>query len=345
MGIKLDRRLNEREQCILQSIIRLYVLNNYPIGSRYLARYMEPILNLSPASIRNVMSDLEEMEFICHPHTSAGRIPTDKGYRYFVNSLKEFEQLQPAELLTVQDNLLNANSDEILKDASKILSLLSHYLGIVQIPHFQDINVQKIEIIPLSSTRVLLILALESNIVRTVNLEAHFEIEYSKISEITSYINERISGKSLNFIRENFKEILFEINELNKPLFRLFIDSADKIFDSRQQEDKILIAGARQLLSAPEFDDLKRVKSVIEIIENEDVIVHLLDKNDDNREQMRVLIGTEMENELMNDYSMVVTSYRIGSAHGSIGLIGPKRMDYSKMMSLVDFVSKTITGR
>ncbi|MFA6571044.1 MAG: heat-inducible transcriptional repressor HrcA [Bacteroidota bacterium] len=337
-----DRELTEREKHILQAIIHLYILQASPIGSRILAKYLEKDLKLSPASIRNVMSDLEEMEFISHPHTSAGRVPTDKGYRFYVDSMNPFEDLSESELIQVKQELLVSPNETVLRDASKVLGMLSHYLGIVKIPHLTDLVVEKIELISLSSTRLLVVIALASNIVRTVTLEAEFEYNSHKLEEISGFINERVGGKQLKYLRENFPQMLSGSNISSMPLVRLFINSIDKIFNYPNIGDRIHIAGAPNLLNNPEFDDLKKVKGIIELLENEDVIVHLLDQYDDSGESLKVLIGKEMGNELFDDYSLIVSKYRIGSASGSIGLIGPKRMQYSRMMSLVYNVAKII---
>lgn len=346
MGAGLDMELNEREKSILQSIVQLYILKASPIGSRNLAKYLQGQLNLSPATIRNTMADLEEMELISHPHTSAGRIPTDKGYRIYVDYLMKMEDLTVNEMNTVRENLLSGSSANVFKDASKILGLLSHYLSIVAIPDIRDLVVLKIDLIELSSSKILVVIALDSNNVKTVTLEADFEINYLYLPEICTYINEKVSGRPLKFIRDNFLDLISDFHHRDNILIRLFVDSVDKIFRYSSSEDKLFIAGTQNLLQHPEFGDLEKVKTVIEIIENEDVIIHLLDNPEKNVERgIRVFIGSEMQSDLLDDYSLVISTYRIGSADGSIGLIGPKRMNYSKMMSLVSHVSQILSKK
>ena len=336
------RDLTSREKDILRSIIHLYILKAAPIGSRHLAKYLEKEMNLSPATIRNVMSDLEEMQFISHPHTSAGRIPTDKGYRFYVDSLMNIEKLTGREILTLKKNLTAGISDTVLKDASRLLGMISRYLGIVEIPHLTELIILKIELIALSSTKLLVVLALDSNIVRTVTLESELHIDLKLLDEITNYLNERIAGKTLKFVRDNFFEMVSDISHYDTPLIRLFLGSIDKIFESQGTKDRIHIAGTQNLLKNPEFEDLDKVRGVIELVENEEIIVHLLDKYEDTN-GVKVLIGKEIRTEPLDDYSLIVTNYRIGSASGAIGLIGPKRMHYSKMISLVQYVSELIS--
>ena len=336
----LERELSEREREILRRIIQLYILKPAPVGSRTLSKFIQE--ELSAATIRNVMSDLEEMEFISHPHTSAGRIPTDKGYRFYVDSLDELESLSKNELLTLEKTLMH--SDMVFKDASKILGILSSYLSIVAIPQLIDLKVLRIELIMLSSSRLLIVIALDSNFVKTITLEAGFNIEHRQLDQVCSYINEKVSGKPLKFIRDNFREILRDYRHKDAPLMRLFVDSIDTILDIKNLKENIHIAGTPNLLDYSEFGNPERIKGVIELLENEDIIVHLLDKYEDTDSNINVLIGSEIQNELLDDYALVISNYRIGTARGSIGIIGPKRMPYGKMMSLVkhvsDFLSK-----
>jgi heat-inducible transcriptional repressor len=338
-----NRDLSSRERDILTKIIHLYILNSTPVGSRNLAKYLEQTNKLSPATIRNVMSDLEEMDYISHPHTSAGRIPTDKGYRFYVDSMTEIEQSSDHELNAVRSKLTGVNTpDEVLRGASKLLGMLSNYLSVVAFPYLTDFIIQKIDLIALSSTRLLAVVALESNVVRTVTLEASFDVDGRHLEEIKNYINEKISGRTLGFVRENFNAIITDYRRKDAPLIRLFVDSVDKIFDKQSGAEKIHIAGTHNLLENTEMEDLSRVKGIIELIENEDIIIHLMDKHEDS-EGIKVMIGKELQNALFDDYSMIVSSYQIGGGTGSIGLIGPKRMNYSKMISLVKLVSDTIS--
>jgi heat-inducible transcriptional repressor len=340
----INGNLSGREQSILQTIIHLYILNASPVGSRNLSKHLGKELKLSPATIRNVMSDLEEMELISHPHTSAGRVPTDKGYRYYVDSLMRIDHLTAQEIDVLQHTFQESTAETVLKDASKLLGVLSHYLSIVEIPHLKDLILQKIELLQLSSTRILVVLALDSNIVKTLTLEAAFEVDNSRLDKISSIINEKISGRPLKFLRDNFADMIKEIDTSEHPIIRLFVESVDEIFNPNSTSDRLHIAGTQNLLNYPEFEDIQRIKGVIELVENEDIIVHLLDKYDEEVNGVRVLIGEEMDDKIFNDYSLIMTNYRLGNANGSIGLIGPKRMNYSKMFSLVNQIAMIISN-
>jgi len=337
------RELNQREIDILRTIIHLYILNAMPVGSRSLSKYLEGDYKLSPATIRNVMADLEEMELISHPHTSAGRVPTDKGYRFYVDTIMKREALTQSEMDALRNSLNPNVSEDILKDASKLLGMLSKYLSIVELPHITDLIVFRIELFYLTSNRLLVVLALDSNIVRTVTLEVNFEVSEKNLDQLSRFINEKISGKPLKYIRDNFKDIISDYNQGDAPLIRLFIDSIDKLFKNHYKSDRIHISGTQNLLNYPEFEDLDKVRSVIELIENEDIIIHLFDTYDTGEKSPQILIGKELNIKFLEDYALVISNYQYGSASGSIGLIGPKRMNYSKITSLVQYMTELLS--
>jgi len=342
----IDLELSTRERAILRSVVNLYIANAAPVGSRKLSKFLEKNLSLSPATIRNVMVDLEERELITHPHTSAGRIPTDKGYRFYVDYLMQMESLSKGEHLALS-NLVKENkaSDTALKETSKILGILSKYLALVRIPTAKSAIVKKLELIKLSSTHILVVLALESNLVNTVTLEAKFSVEDKHLEEITTSLNDRISGLKLTELQNSFPEIVSDLDVADKPLIRLFVDSVDRIFRMKSEKGELFTSGTQNLLELPEFEDMGKVKSIIELVENEDVIVHLLDNMPFN-DSMEVLIGEEIGNEKLNDYSMIISNYQFaGSGEGTIGLIGPKRMQYNKMLPLVKIISELLSEK
>lgn len=343
----VNRDLSEREREILQRIVHLYILNGNPIGSRFLSKIIQDEMKLSPATLRNIMADLEDMHFITHPHTSAGRIPTDLGYRFYVDNLTKLENLNKNELERIQNNLLNAPQELAFQHASKLLGALSQYLSIIELPSFRAYKILKIEIVQLSSNKILVVLELESDFLKTVTLEINFEMESSELTDITRIINEKVSGKPVSFIRDNFQEIFNESELRETPLIRLFTDSVDKIFEDPQTNQRLMIAGTRNLLNYPEFEDMNRIRTIIELVESEEIIVHVLDKIEDksNNENMNIFIGSELDYDMLDDYSLIRSSFKIGSASGSIGIIGPKRMNYSKMISLVKIFSEVLSEK
>lgn len=332
------QELSDRERTILRAIVHTFVRQASPVSSRYLSKQLQRELQLSAATIRNVMADLEEMGYIAHPHTSAGRVPTDKGYRLYVDSLMERESLSPLETQQV-DALVQRPKEQLFRDASRLLGTLSDHLAIVQLPRIRDIIVQRVDLFQLSSERVLVVLALESDIVRTISIESAALPERS-IQDVATYINERLSGRSLSSITELFAEIRSSDTSSPPSFIRLFIDRLQEL-DQPYVKDTVHISGAPQLLSHPEFDRPDKLRSVIELMENEEVIVHILDQFAGD-EAVAVRIGNELGAEELQEYSLISTTYRIGDAKGTVSLIGPKRMQYSRMMTLVQIVSDTL---
>jgi len=339
-----DRELNDREKSILRSIVQSYILTATPVGSRFLSKTSEEF-TLSPATIRNVMADLEEMQFISHPHISAGRVPTDKGYRCYVDTLMDVQALPEQERHVVKEQLTALSQEQALKDASKILGALSHCLAIVELPQMSDIIIKRVHLLPLSSDRLLIAMELESNIVRTVTLETDLSVDSSALDQTAEFINSRISGKSIRFVREHLMEMMMEGVKGHHNLLRLFIDSVDTLLNPHTLNDeKVHIAGAQHLLEYPEFDSPNQLRGVIELVENEDVIIHLLDQREEKIDNsVQIVIGNEMKEQRLIEYSMVMGSYSMKGAYGSIGLIGPKRMNYAKMVSLVKYMGQVLS--
>ncbi|MCX7909563.1 MAG: heat-inducible transcriptional repressor HrcA [Ignavibacteria bacterium] len=339
--------LNERESLVLRAIVQLHISTAQPIGSRLLSKYLENKLKLSPASIRNIMSELEEMELLQQTHISSGRIPTDKGYRYYIDTI--LPQVKPTEkeIRKIEQEFKKAettNIENILKVASKILGFLSKYLSIIIIPEIQNITVEKLEIFPLTGNRLLFVLALNSNLVETLTIEAEFDIEESQIESIVNHINEKISGKSLKFIYENFYYLIEETDYKESPIINLFFNFFDKIYNNLLEQERTMISGVKYLLDYPEFQEPQHIKRMITILENSDLILKVLNKfSNQDSPRLKILIGTETENELLYDFSIIASPYWITNAIGYIGLLGPKRMNYPKVIKLVDVISKVIS--
>lgn len=339
--------LNEREQLVLRTIIQLHISTAQPVGSRVVAKHLENKLKLSPASIRNIMCELEEMNLLQQTHISSGRIPTDKGYRFYIDTLLPKVKPSEREFQKIEDELKNidtSNLEELLKTASKVLGFLSKYLSIIVIPEIQNITIEKLEIFPLTSNRLLFVLALNSNFVETLTIEADFEINEGQIESVVGYINEKISGKPLRFVYENFKNLIESVEFKGSPIIQLFINFFDRIYNNILDQERTLISGARYLLHYPEFQQPNYVKRMITIIENSDLILNVLKKfYKEESQSVKILIGSETENELLFDFSLIVSPYWVTSSVGYIGLLGPKRMNYPKVIRLVDVVSKVLS--
>ena len=341
--------LNDREKTILRSIVQQFILTASPVGSRNITKRFD--VGVSPATVRNIMSDLEDSGFINHPHTSAGRIPTDKGYRYYVDALMEIQKLKNSDKGFIDKNLDQniLETDEILKIASKLLSTITKQIACVTYPTLDNGILEKIQLVILSSTRLLVVVSIKSGLVKTMTLEFDTEVESEKLHKVESLLNERLNGLTFQEIRKTFKDRLSDIGDAEKPIIRLFIDSVDRIFKDHKKEDKLLITGATNVIQQPEFDDPGKFQSVIELIEDKDIIIHIMDKRRiGNNNNVLISIGSENEEEKFNEYSLITKEYTFGETSGTVGIIGPKRMEYSKVVAIVsylgDMLSEVLTG-
>jgi heat-inducible transcriptional repressor len=346
--------LSEREREILRLIIQHYVLTAAPVGSRYLSR-VSP-LGLSDASTRNVMSDLEYYGYIDHPHTSAGRTPTDKRYRTYVDDLMARERLGDAERKAVVRSLADAiTAEDVLKESTNILSKLSKQLSLVLLPAFDNGILEKVEIMQLSSTRLLVVLAASSGRVRTITLETDAALSSSKIDELSYILNSRLAGRSLKDIKNTFRDSVQDLSDDDKGVLRVFLDSPERLFEDPSSE-RVRLSGARNILTQPEFQKSVGVsddefQSVIELIESEEVVIHVLERSVGIRagedlagNGVAIRIGRELDDQRMQNYSVICTRYQIGDQTGTIGLIGPRRMDYARMAPLVEYVAKAMSN-
>ncbi len=334
--------LSERERTVLKYVVHDFIETAVPIGSRYISKRHEDELGLSAATIRNVMSDLEYLGYINHPHTSAGRIPTDLGYRLYLDSLMHQEQISESEKRHIRDDLQSHNEeDEIFKQSSRLLSKISHQLCVVTSPYLRRGIFEKLELVQVNSNRLMVIISLQMGLVRTLMMEVNSEIAREKLDELSRFLNERLSGLSLDQIRETFADRIRDAQGEETGLLRLFIDSVDKLFFPNKSE-KLHIAGTGIIVEQPEFENPKNFRGVIELISNEEIIIHVLAKGSQN-EQVNVTIGQENGDEKLKDYSIINGTYTLGTVTGSIGVIGPTRMPYARMIPLVDYVAKTIS--
>jgi heat-inducible transcriptional repressor len=337
--------LNEREELILRYIVQNYILTADPVGSRYLSKRLEEE-SISPATIRNTMADLEEKGFISHPHTSAGRVPTDFGYRFYVDMLMKGERLSDHERSTIRRNIDPSQSTPLLmKEASRLIAVVSNQLGFVTAPEILDGVLERIELVPLSSTRLLVVLSLQANLIKTVTLEVHQEYVRDRLAGLVGMLNERLAGLTLRVIRATVRERFSDVasSPEGEELMNLLLEKSHAIFTEPAEFERVQISPSYKILNQPEFANPEQVRGIVELIENEEMVIHLLDKRPGEHQGLEIVIGSEHTDQRMADYSLITTRYRVGSTTGAIGLIGPKRMNYSKMVSLLEYIAKTIT--
>ncbi|PSR00032.1 MAG: heat-inducible transcription repressor HrcA [Bacteroidetes bacterium SW_11_64_17] len=329
---------------ILRLVIEEFVDTAGPVGSRSLAK--DTNVDLSAASIRNTMADLEDMGYLDHPYTSAGRIPTRLGYRTFVDELMDTPELSEVEQEVMKMKLarLVSDTDELLSESTRLLSKLTNLLGIALTPRLSTAVLDRLDIVPLSGSRLMFVLSVEGGLVKTVVLSFEGDLARPKIDRIVSILNERIAGLTLLQIRQTYEERLQDLPD-ETGLIRLVIDEASLLF-SEPDEGRLQFDGTQNILSQPEFQDSDDVRRLLETIEDGDRIVQVLENifeaNPDAVGQAVVRIGSETDEAEMDDYSIVLSPYRLGDSVGSLGVIGPKRMDYGRAVALVENVASVV---
>lgn len=341
----MNGELTEREKIILRYIIEDFIQTANPIGSRYISKKTD--INLSPATIRNVMSDLEDLDYLTHQHTSGGRMPTDKGYRYFVDELMEAELLKSGDKSKIKKKMdeVDLSNDEIFKEVSKILGKLTREISIVSQPYFSEGIFEKLELIDLSSTKILVVVSIQSGFVKTILFEMDSEIKRSKLDRISRILNDRLVGLTLMEIRKTYADRIGDIKNEDTGIVKIFIDSIEKIFRDEKNGVTLYIGGTIDILSQPEFSKGNNYKNIIEITGDKNIVYHVLNDLPEAREGVSISIGAESKDEKLKDYSVLSTSYKLGDVSGKIALIGPKRMDYSKMVTLLNFTSEVISEK
>ena len=336
--------LNEREKNILRSIIQQFILTASPVGSRNIVKKYE--MGISAATVRNIMSDLEESGFINHPHTSAGRVPTDKGYRYYVDSLMELKRLKSSEKGLIEKSLKNdsVDTEELFRVASILLSSITNQLACVTYPDIDSGIFEKLQIVSLTATRLMCVISIKAGLVRTITLELTSDIKDSQLESVQGLLNERLAGLRLSDIRKTLKDRFKDVDDMQKPIIRLFIDSVDKVFKDDKKTDNLILMGARNVIKQPEFENPENFEGIIELMENKDIIVHIMEKSGkEDSENVYISIGSENEDIKMKDYSFISKEYKFGDTIGKLGIVGPKRMEYSKVVTIVDYVAKMLS--
>jgi heat-inducible transcriptional repressor len=339
-----NMNLSYREDTILRYVVQQFILTANPVGSRFISKHFD--LNLSPATIRNVLSDLEYMGYIDHPHTSAGRIPTDRGYRFYVDSIEKYEKLPNTVENEINKNLENVAkmTDDLFRESSKILGAISQQIAIISLPKISSGVFKKLDLIEISSSRLMVVISLISGLVKTIVLEVDFDISTGNLPVIEQILNERLQGLTIQEIRNTFVDRFRDVATDKSSLIRIFVNSLDQLFDDFSTKSKLHLSGTPGILSQPEFSDTENLKSIIEIIENEDIIVHVIQDRENTKEDLVITIGEEHDIKKLHDYSVITTKYNVGDVSGIVGIMGPKRMDYSRLTSLVDYFAKNISN-
>ncbi len=346
----MDQRLTDREQDILRLVVESFISTAGPVGSRALSR--QKAIELSPASIRNTMSDLEEKGYLDHPYTSSGRVPTERGYRAFVDELMETPELQPAEreLLSAQLARLWLNhgghTEELLRECSRLLGQLSNLLGVVLSPRLSTGVLDRLEVVPLSATRVMFVVSMRGGLVKTIVLECTLDDHSrSDLNRIVALLNERLAGLPLQEIRRTYAHRIRDLKDETTGVVRLVLDKSTVLF-SEPADGRLALGGAHHLMTQPEFQQPDDLRSLIELLEDEHFVVHVLEEGGESDPAgTRITIGEEHSRKKLRTCSIVTARYHVGRMVGTIGLLGPTRMNYPHAVALVEGMAILMNSR
>ncbi len=330
--------VNERAQILLKTLVETYIAEGQPVGSTTLLA--QSGLEVSPATIRNVMSDLEKSGFIASPHTSAGRVPTQKGYRMFVDSLLTVKDVDQFSIAQLKSGLSSPSQKELINQAADMLSQLTAFAGVVMTPKRERIGLKHLEFLPLSEKRILVIIVSDDGNVQNRIILLDKPVEANQLTHASNYFNEHFAGLTYDEahtqLHAELKKMQGEINTLMKAA----LDQNDNA-----QEENVVIAGERNLLKVDELStNVGSLRKVFEVFEQRSALVQLLDKSQ-KAEGIQIFIGEESGYLPLDECSMVTAPYAAdGAVVGTLGVIGPTRMAYERVIPIVDITSKLLSN-
>jgi len=334
---------SDRSGQILRALVAQYIRDGQPVGSRTLAKLSG--LNLSPATIRNVMADLEEYGFVAAPHTSAGRVPTAKGYRFFVDTLVKLQPLAAADVTRLNNQLVDeagGDSKMLAEAASVALSSLTRMAGVVTLPKQKHATLRQVEFLPLSNQRILAILVVNDREVQNRVLFVDRAYSESELRRAANYLNENFIGQDIRDVRIR---ILGELQATRESMNKLMIDAiavAEQALDVNAERTEFVVSGETCLMQFEELSDLDKLRNLFEAFSAQREILHLLDRSI-AADGVQIFIGEESGYRILDDCSVVTAPYRIDDEIvGVLGVIGPTRMAYERVIPIVDITARLV---
>jgi heat-inducible transcriptional repressor len=333
--------LDRRAQILLKTLVERYIAEGEPVGSRVLSRYAG--LDLSPATIRNVMADLEDLGFIASPHTSAGRVPTARGYRLFVDSLLTTKPLEKIEISQMEDKLHLDQPQKLINSASQLLSNLTHFAGIVVAPRRKSPAFRHIEFLPLSEKRVLLIIVMPDGNVQNRILFTDKAYAPAELTTAANFLNQNFAGLTFDEIRRRLQADLQQLREDMSRLMTEALDASDKAIS--ESSENYVISGERNLLDSEDLaSNVRRLRQLFELFEKKTLLIRVLDSSM-RAQGVQIFIGGESGIAPLDECSVVTAPYEVdGQVVGTVGVIGPTRMAYERVIPIVDITAKLLSS-
>lgn len=335
--------LSERAQTLLKVLVERYIGDGRPVGSRTLSRV--PGLDLSPATIRNVMADLEEQGFIKAPHTSAGRVPTASGYRFFVDSLIQLQPPSEEDVATLSSSLdPDAEVQELLTSASNLLSSTTQLVGLVSVPRHERVELRHIEFVPLSERRVLVIIVTNDREVQNSIIRTERDFSADELRQFANYLNSEFVGRTLDQLRNHLVHELEGIRIKMDQVMGLAIHMASQVFADRANEaDDYVLSGQTNLMGFEELSDLDTLRQLFEAFNEKRDILHVLDQSICT-DGIKIFIGKEAGVEPLGECSVITAPYARGGDGmlGVLGVIGPTRLPYDRVIPVVEVTARLL---
>ncbi|HIJ64517.1 MAG TPA: heat-inducible transcription repressor HrcA [Candidatus Hydrogenedentes bacterium] len=338
-----DLELSERERLILRAVVHTYITTAEPVGSRSVVRRFG--LDLSAATVRNVMYDLEEAGFLQQLHTSSGRVPTDRGYRYYVDYLMRAQELTLAERTRIEREFRAKmdDADEVMRQTSHLLALISHQTGIVEAPAEENAMVRRIELVSVSEMRVAVMVVDNYGRVRTMMVPLDVPLEINKLAKLNGFLNEHLEGVPVNQLASSLHETMRTLLDEQRQLAQAAVRVLDLV--PHERPGQLFLEGATQLFEQPEFRDVNRAREVFNLLEERKRLAELLRMRMDERGGARswVVIGSETQADGLEDISVVASPYCVeGRTVGLLGVLGPRRMPYSRLTAVVEYTASML---
>ncbi len=338
------KKLNERQQRLLKVLVERYIEEGQPVGSRILSE--ESGLKLSPASVRNVMADLEKLGYLSSPHTSAGRIPTRRAYRLFVDSLIRVRNPSSGEVEKLRHRLEHGAEDAggraLVRSASTLLSGLTHLAGIVTVPRRNHASLRQIEFLTLSDNRVLSILVVNNREVQNRVLMLDRSYTESELRKAANYLNEQFAGRDIHQVRDRLLKELQQARDSMHSMMSAALSLGRQIFERSEQEEDFILAGETNLMDFAELSDVEKLRGLFEAFTQKRDILHLLDHSLSG-EGVQIFIGEESGYDMLDACSVVTAPYKVDDeVVGMLGVIGPTRMAYQRIIPIVDITAKLL---
>ncbi len=333
--------IDKRAQILLKTLVEHYISDGQPVGSRTLSKCSG--LDLSPASIRNVMSDLEEMGFIVSPHTSAGRIPTPRGYRMFVDTLLTVQPLQQQEIHQLEHTLSSPDPQELIASAAGMLSSLTQFAGLVMIPKRKRVAFRQLEFLPLSEKRILLIIVTTDGNVQNRIIVTDKAHSPSELTQAANYFNRHYAGSTLEDVRKHLHEELKQMQTDMTRLMTAALEASGKAL--AEDQDNVVISGERNLLQVEDLStNVTSLRKLFEVFERRTTLLQLLDTSQ-RAQGVNIFIGGESGHLPLDECSLVTAPYEVhGQVVGTLGVIGPTRMAYERVIPIVDITAKLLSN-